>query len=150
MAVSKKMSHKKTLIALAATTLAVLAHGAAGAAAPQLIASVQDGKAMVVNGVTLTVPGEDTLAIIEVGAGAPKVLQEIPVPATSFGPPQSVDISPDRTLALVASGTKRDPANPKATALDDLVSVVDLTARPPKVIDTLHAGLGVEIGRAHV
>jgi DNA-binding beta-propeller fold protein YncE len=117
--------------------------GVASGAGPQLIFSAQDGKVMVVNGVIETVAGTDTLAIIEITPAGAKVLHEIAMPTSVFGPPQSIDIVPDGSIALVTAGARRDPADPKKSALDDLVSVVDLKSQPPRVIDTLHAGLGV-------
>jgi DNA-binding beta-propeller fold protein YncE len=90
-----------------------------------------------------TVPGTDTLAIIEITPAGARLVHEIPVPNTVIGPPQSIDITPDGRLALVAAGAKRDPADPGKTALDDRISVLDLGSNPPRVIDTVHAGLGV-------
>ncbi|WP_177204960.1 beta-propeller fold lactonase family protein [Burkholderia sp. WP9] len=113
------------------------------AAAPQYILSSQDGKVMVVNGEMKTVEGEDSVALIKVTGHRAEVVSEFKVPNSVFGPPQSVDTTPDGRLAFITAGAKRDPANPAKTALDDKVSVADLTERPPRVIETLHAGAGV-------
>ncbi|MFL9910048.1 YncE family protein [Paraburkholderia sp. RL17-337-BIB-A] len=113
------------------------------AAAPQFILSSQDGKVMVINGDIKTVEGSDTVAVIKVTGHHAEIVTEFPVPNSVFGPPQSVDTTPDGRLAFVTAGAKRDPADPAKTSLDDLVSIVDLTEKPPRVIDTLHAGMGV-------
>ena len=115
---------------------------ASASAHAQQFVSVQDGKAMVIDGTMATVEGDDSLAVIELSDGKAKVKYEIPVPTSVTGPPLSVDVSPDGTIALVTAGFKRDPTDPKKIVPDDRVSVVDLTSRPPQVIDTLQAGKG--------
>lgn len=138
---NRHLRKRASVVALCAATLG--SPLVARSAAPQLILSSQDGKVMVVNGDTKTVEGRDTVAIIKVTGHHAEVVSEFAVPNSVFGPPESVDTTPDGRLALVTAGAKRDPADPNKTALDDLVSVVDLTEKPPKVIDTLHAGPAV-------
>ena len=59
------------------------------------------------------------------------------------GVPQSVAVSKDESFAIVTSAMKVDPADPKKTAPDDRISVIDLKANPPAVTQTLQAGPGV-------
>jgi DNA-binding beta-propeller fold protein YncE len=56
------------------------------------------------------------------------------------GPPQSVAVAPDESLALVATSTKIDPSDPKKTVPDNRLSVIDLKASPPAVAATLEIG----------
>ena len=56
------------------------------------------------------------------------------------GVPQSVAVSKDESFAIVTSAMKVDPADPKKTAPDDRISVIDLKANPPAVTQTLQAG----------
>ena len=56
------------------------------------------------------------------------------------GPPQSVAIAPDESLALIVASTKIDPADPKKTVSDNRLSVIDLKVSPPAVIATLEVG----------
>src|SRR4051812_4598884 len=58
------------------------------------------------------------------------------------GPPGSVAIAPDESFALVTGGMKLDPNDPKKMVPDDTVSVIDLKAQPPKVVQTIAAGKG--------
>jgi hypothetical protein len=44
-------------------------------------------------------------------------------------------------LALVTAGFKREPAEPDKSVPDDRVAVVDLTSRPPRVLQTVHLGV---------
>ena len=105
------------------------------------------------DGVNSTVPNPppDTVTIIEIGKGQPRILAELPVPNSIVGPPQNVALSPDGALAFVTSSTKLDPADATKTAPDDKVTVIDLSASPPAVLTTLRAGngaSGVSINRA--
>ena len=47
----------------------------------------------------------------DLSAPAPKVVAEIPVPTSVVGPPLSVAITPDESLALVTSAMQIDPAD---------------------------------------
>ena len=141
-------------ITRSALGLALLA-GALGTitpAAAQIAVSSNDNKAVLVNGVnTLPAnPAPDTATIIDLGVFPPKVLAEIEVPGSVVGPPLSVAITPDESLALITSSTKVDPADPKKMVPDNRLSVVDLKASPPRVIATLETGrspAGLSINR---
>ena len=126
--------------------------GMATVAQAQLAISVNDNKVVLVNGAVQVVqnPAPDTLTVIDLKGGAPKVIAEIPVPASVVGPPLSVAITPDEGLALVTSAMKVDPADKTKTINDNRLSVVDLTSNPPRVIATLETGAspaGISINR---
>jgi len=112
-------------------------------AAAQIVISANESKVTLVDGVVTPVrnPPADTITILDLGASPPKVVGELAVPTSIVGPPESVAISPDGSLALVTAATKIDPADPSRTIPDDRVSVIDLAA-PAKVIATLRAGNG--------
>jgi len=127
---------------LATLGAAALAGGAPAEA--QLAISANDNKLALVNGVSQVVqnPAPDTITIIDLRAPAPRVVAEIPVPNSVVGPPLSVAITPDEGLALVTSAMQIDPADKSKQIPDNKVSVVDLKATPPRVINTLQAGAG--------
>ena len=129
---------------LVLATLGVAALAAGAPAEAQLAISANDNKLALVNGVAQVVqnPAPDTITIIDVGAPGPRVLAEIPVPNSVVGPPLSVAITPDEGLALVTAAMQIDPADKTKQIPDNRVSVVDLKATPPRVIDTLQAGAG--------
>ena len=108
----------------------------------ELFVSVQDGKQMSIGGAVKVVDGQDTLAIVELVSGKLILRDEIAVPASVIGPPTSVAVTPDGALALVTAGFKRDPADSGKVVQNDQVTVVDLTSRPPRIIDTLKVGKG--------
>lgn len=118
----------------------------------QIAISVNDNKAVLENGVAKVVanPAPDTLTIIDLKASPPRVIAEIQAPGSVVGPPLSVAITPDESLALVTSAMIVDPADPTKTVPDTRVSVIDLRATPPAVIATLEAGkspAGLSINR---
>jgi len=118
----------------------------------QLLASVNDNKVVLVNGSVKTVPNAppDTLTVVDLGARPPKVLAEIPAGGSVVGPPLSVALTPDESLALVTVNQKIDPADPTKQTADNRLLVVDLTLTPPAVTATLETGkapAGVSINR---
>jgi DNA-binding beta-propeller fold protein YncE len=133
-------------------TLALAGLAVAPAAHAQLAVSVNDNKVMLVNGVTRVIANApaDTVTIIDLNAKPPKVVAEIPVPGSVVGPPLSVAVTPDESLALVTAAQKVDPADPTKQTADNRLSVVDLQASPPAVIATLETGkspAGLSINR---
>jgi DNA-binding beta-propeller fold protein YncE len=111
-------------------------------AAAQLAVSANDNKAVNVDGKNV-VPDNaqpDTVTIVDLGAKPPKVIVELKAPTSVVGPPQSVAISRDESIALVTGAIKVDPANPKKTVPNNQVSVIDLKANPPAVVATVEAG----------
>ncbi|QCK87960.1 YncE family protein [Phreatobacter aquaticus] len=130
---------RSALFAATALSLAGIAPASA-----QLALSANDGKVRLVDGVTQVQqnPTPDSVAIIDFARGTPRVVATVLAPTSVVGPPQSVAITPDESLALVTSAMRIDPANPRATIPDNRVSVIDLKANPPAVIATLEVGRG--------
>ncbi|MCC7010164.1 MAG: YncE family protein [Acidobacteria bacterium] len=116
----------------------------ASPAAAQIVVSANDNTLVLVDGVQTTVrnPAPDTVTVLELSGGRLKTIGEVQAPVSVVGPPSSAAITPDRSMAIVTSATKVDPANPSATVPDDTVSVIDIKASPVKVIATLKAGAG--------
>jgi DNA-binding beta-propeller fold protein YncE len=109
----------------------------------QLAVSSNDNKVVSVDGVNKIVenPLPDNVTIIDLGVSPPKVVGQLNAPGSVVGPPQSVAVAPDESIALVAASTKIDPSDPKKTAPDNRLSVIDLKASPPAVIATLAVGV---------
>jgi DNA-binding beta-propeller fold protein YncE len=113
-------------------------------AVAQIAVSANDGKMMLVDGVNTPRPDPqpDTVTIIDVSVMPPKILAEVRAPTSVAGPPHSVAISRDRSIALVTASMKIDPNDPKTAIPNDQVTVIDLKASPPVVLKTLQAGAG--------
>src|SRR5947209_9782511 len=122
----------------------VAALSLAPAAGAQMAVSGNDNKVHNVNGATKVVanPPSDTVPVIDLKASPPRVIAEVQAPVSVVGPPLSIAVTPDESLALVTASSKVDPSDPTKQAPDNRVTVIDLTANPLKVIATLEAGMG--------
>ncbi len=87
--------------------------------------------------------GADTVTVIDVKSGPPKIKATFDAPGSVVGPPGAIWVSPDESWGIVTSATKADAAaKTGGISPDDRVSVFDLTSDPPKVVQSLTAGLG--------
>jgi 6-phosphogluconolactonase (cycloisomerase 2 family) len=84
----------------------------------------------------------DTLAVIDLAGATPVVRDVIAVPGSVVGPPTAVWLAPDESWAVVTSATRADAVGPGGIMPDDRVSMIDLSARPPRVTQSLRAGAG--------
>jgi len=118
--------------------------GVASPAGAQIAVSGNDNKVLLVNGVVTVVPNPpaDTVSVIDLKASPPRVIGEVAAPVSVVGPPLSVAVTPDESLAIVTASNKVDPADPKKQAPNNQVTVIDIKANPPKVLATLEAGKG--------
>ena len=99
-------------------------------------------------------PGKDTVSIIDIGTDplSPKIVANLPLMNSIFGPPVNLAITPDESLALVANSMdwQKDGALWKPVP-DNKLYVIDLTTNPPALIDTVVVGKqpsGMSINRA--
>jgi DNA-binding beta-propeller fold protein YncE len=113
-------------------------------ASAQLLVSSNDNTEIMVNGehVVVSDAPADTVTIIDMSAKPPKVVGEVSAPSSWSGPPQNVAVAPDESIALIGNSQKRDPSNPAAMIPDNIVTVIDLRARPPVVLQTIEVGRG--------
>jgi DNA-binding beta-propeller fold protein YncE len=110
----------------------------------QVAVSANDNKLVLVNGVATVAqnPAPDTVAVIDLKQFPPKLMAEIEAPTSVVGPPLSVAITPDESLALVTAAMKIDPNDATKQIPDHRLSVIDLKASPPAVIATVETGKG--------
>jgi DNA-binding beta-propeller fold protein YncE len=95
------------------------------------------------NQVAANPAGPDTVTVIDVKSYPPKIKATFEAPGSVVGPPGAIWISKDETWGIVTSATKADPAaKTGGISPDDRVSVFDLTSSPPKITQSLTAGLG--------
>jgi DNA-binding beta-propeller fold protein YncE len=138
---------------VAAALAAGLLLGAGSASAGSLIVSANDGKYPMEGGKyhVAEKPVPDTLAVLDASSMPPKLVAEIEVEHSVTAPPTAVALSPDETLALVAAPNRLDPNDKGKLVLDNFLQVVDLEAKPPRVIDRIalpHQPIGVAINKA--
>jgi len=121
----------------------VLLSGATASA--EIAVSANDAKPKLTDGVVSVDPGRkpDNIVILDMKGPIPKVIAQLDnVPTSVVGPPSSVAITPDESLALISASTKIDPNDPTKTTAHNALTVVDLQANPPAIIATLEAGAG--------
>jgi YVTN family beta-propeller protein len=106
-----------------------------------------DGKAI------FSKPGQDVVTILDISDRMnPKIVANLPLMNSVFGPPVNLAIAPDESLALVANSMDwvQSDGKWKGVPGNDLY-VIDLQANPPKLIATLKVGKqpsGMAINRA--
>lgn len=99
-------------------------------------------------------PGNDSVSIVDVGTDplAPRILVNLPLSNTVIGPPVNLAITPDEGLALVASSINYvQEGGAWKQVPDNRIWVIDLSASPPRLIDTVTGGKqpsGLSINRA--
>src|SRR5258708_27234379 len=98
-------------------------------------------------------PGKDSVTILDISHPLdPKIVANLPLMNSVFGPPVNLAITPDESLALVANSMDwiQDGGAWKGVPGNDIF-VIDLKANPPALISTLKAGKqpsGIAINRA--
>jgi DNA-binding beta-propeller fold protein YncE len=106
--------------------------------------SIQDGRALLVDGVGKVGKVPDTLALVELKDDKLRLHFDLVMPTSLVGPPASIAILPDKKYALVTAATKLDPKDPNKVIPSDLISLVALGSGkdPLKVVDTISLGAG--------
>ncbi|MDP6352546.1 MAG: YncE family protein [Alphaproteobacteria bacterium] len=91
-------------------------------------------------GVKLLAPGNDVVSVIDIGTDpeSPRIIANLALMNSLFGPPTNLVITPDERLALVANAMKwvadGDGWKPKP---DNRIHVIDLSGDRPRLIDTV-------------
>src|SRR5215831_19451182 len=86
--------------------------------------------------------GNDAVLVMDISNPAkPRIRASLPLANSLLGPPTNLQITPDGKLGLVANSVvqTQDGAAWKPVP-DDKLYVIDLTADPPKLIDTVTVG----------
>jgi DNA-binding beta-propeller fold protein YncE len=101
----------------------------------------------------LTGPGKDTISIVDISTPeSPRIVTNLPLTNSIFGPPVNLAITPDGRLALVAKSVEHVPDGAGWKFVpDDKIYVIDLTTSPPTHIATVAVGKqpsGLDINRA--
>lgn len=90
-----------------------------------------------------TAPGHDLVSIMEIGADPahPKIVANLPLTNSIFGPPVNLQVTPDESLALVANSMLWTEEGGKwKPGPDNKLYVIDLRADPPALSETLEIG----------
>jgi len=93
--------------------------------------------------IMLYAPGKDKILILDIGTDplAPKIIGNLPLMNSIFGPPTNLQITPDEGLALVANSVTFVPDGTGWKSVpDNKLYVIDLKVSPPALIDTVEVG----------
>ena len=87
-------------------------------------------------------PGNDAVLVVDISDPVkPKIRANLPLTNSLLGPPTNLQITPDGKLGLVANSVVHvQDGNAWKSVPDDKLYVIDLTANPPKLIDTVTVG----------
>lgn len=125
-------------LAVLAVASAVPAH-----AAPFMIVGNDEKPGTDAQGKPIVNPtGNDAVLIIDVAdPEAPKIVVSLPLENSIAGPPTNLAISPNGKLGLVADSlTVVEEGGVRKTVPTDKLFVIDMTATPPKLLQTLAVG----------
>lgn len=109
----------------------------------QIAVIALENKVTLVNGVATTVanPKPDGAALLDMSATPAKLLGQIELPsATVLGPPTTVAITPDESMAMVSSGQRADATDKTKLVDNNFVTLIDLKSTPAKVLGTVITG----------
>lgn len=98
-------------------------------------------------------PGKDTVSIVDISTPeSPRIISNLPLTNSVFGPPVNLAITPDERLAIVANSVNHVPDGAGWKFVpDNKLYVIDLTTNPPSHIATVEVGKqpsGLDINRA--
>ena len=91
----------------------------------------------------LSAPGEDTISIVDIGADPenPKIIANLDLMNSIFGPPTNLAITPDDKLALATNAMSwAQEGDAWKSTPDNKLYVIDLEADPPALIATVEVG----------
>ena len=91
----------------------------------------------------LSAPGEDTISIVDIGADPenPKIIANLDLMNSIFGPPTNLAITPDDKLALATNAMSwAQEGDAWKSTPDNKLYVIDLETDPPALIATVEVG----------
>ena len=146
------MKHNRVRLTIAIIMLLLVFPFAAGA---QLMIIGNDEKATWDDAgkLVLTAPGKDTVSIVDISKReSPRIVSNLPLTNSVFGPPTNLAITPNGRLAIVANSVNNVPDGAGWKSVpDNKLYVIDLTTSPPSHIATVEVGKqpsGLDINRA--
>src|ERR1700712_1130626 len=127
---------------LAATALACVMATAAHA---DIILSMNDNHTGLDDRATQVAPSTvrpATIDLIDVSQFPPRITATIEAPGSVVGPPLPIWVAADGSWAISTAATQAEAVAKFGIGPDSRVSVIDLAAKPPAVVQTVTAGAG--------
>ncbi len=132
---------------LIATVLTIVMCGIAHA---DIIVSMNDNHTVLDAQANQVAPANakpDNVDLIDVASYPPRIVATFDAPGSVVGPPLAVWVAHDESWAILTAATKADSQGKSGISPDDRVSVVDLAAKPPRVVQSVAAGAGATVVR---
>src|SRR5262245_54709001 len=129
-----------SLISLATVLLAGFAPGRAGT--NDVLIGLDQKITFGSEGAVQSPPGKDAVLVVDISNPAqPRIRASLPLANSLLGPPTNLQITPDGKLGLVANSVVQAQDGTAWKPMpDDKLYIIDLTADPPKLIDTVTVG----------
>jgi DNA-binding beta-propeller fold protein YncE len=136
------MTLRSTLFAMFLTPACLVGSGVAQGGTNDILVGLDSKIFFGPEGQTNGTPGTDAVLVMDVSNPAkPKIRASLPLANSLLGPPTNLQITPDGKLGLVANSVVHvQDGNTWKSVPDDKLYVIDLTANPPKLIDTVTVG----------
>jgi DNA-binding beta-propeller fold protein YncE len=133
---------KHALLALCLTPALLLSAGGAHAGQNDILIGLDQKVTYGPDGSVNGPPGKDELLVLDVSTPSkPAIRARLPLMNSLLGPPTNLQITPDGKIGLLANSVLHTPdGNTFKVAPDERLFVIDLTANPPKLADTLTVG----------
>ena len=118
------------------------ASGSAIAGTNDMLIGIDSKVAFGADGQVNVAPATDAVLVVDISDPAkPRIRANLPLTNSLLGPPTNLQITPDGKLALVANSvTNVQDGSAWKSVPDNKLYVIDLTAEPPKLIDTVTVG----------
>jgi DNA-binding beta-propeller fold protein YncE len=133
------MTRRGTLFLL---PIFLLAANVAQAATTDILIGLDEKIVYEANGSVNAPSSKDAVLVLDISnPAAPRIRASLPLTNSLLGPPTNLQITPDGRLGLVANSVvmTQDGGAWKPVP-DDKLYVIDLTADPPKLVDTVTVG----------
>jgi DNA-binding beta-propeller fold protein YncE len=136
------MTPRRAAMTLGLTSACLLLAGPLSASTNDILIGLDEKIVYGADGQVNLPPGKDAVLVMDVSnPGHPRIRGSLPLMNTLLGPPTNLQITADGKLGLVANSIVmvQDGAAWKV-APDNKLFVIDLTANPPKLVDTVTVG----------
>lgn len=134
---------KRALLAMCVTSVLILAAQTGRAGTNDVLIGLDQKITYGPDGPVNGAPGKDEVLVMDISTPAkPKIRARLPLMNSLLGPPTNLQITPDGKLGLVANSVLHTPADASTYKVspDNRLFVIDLTAEPPRLVDTLEIG----------
>jgi len=133
---------RRALLALCCTPALLLASGPVRAGPNDILIGLDEKVTYGPDGPVNGPPGKDEVLVMDVSNPAkPAIRARLPLMNSLLGPPTNLQITPDGKLGLIANSVLHTPdVNGFKASPDERLFVIDLTATPPVLADTVTVG----------